>query len=108
MRDRRRTVATSPHDLYVGCARDGGIASGRRIGVLEPGMRADLVVLDPDHSALAGDDIETTIDRWIIAGAGCVRDVFVGGTPVITEGRHRDDAAIRRRYQVTMNRLWSR
>jgi formimidoylglutamate deiminase len=108
LRDRRRTVATSPQDLYVQCARDGGVASGRPIGMLAPGMRADLVVLDPDHSALAGGDVETIVDRWIIAGGGCVRDVFVGGEHVVVAGSHKAGPAIRRRYAVTMNNLWNR
>jgi len=107
LRDRRRTVATSPQDLYVQCARDGGVASGRPIGALAPGMRADLVVLDPDHSALAGGDVETIVDRWIIAGGGCVRDVFVGGEHVVVAGSHKDGPGIRRRYAVTMNNLWN-
>jgi len=108
LRDQRRTVGSSPHDLYVACARDGGVASGRPIGALAPGMRADLVVLDPDHSALAGGDVETIVDRWIIAGNGCVRDVYVGGKAVITQGTHPDATSIRRRYQKTMKHLWDR
>ncbi len=84
------------------------MASGRPIGTLAPGMRADLVVLDPDHSALAGGDTATIMDRWTIAGNGCVRDVYVGGNPVIIERQHKDAAAILRRYQATMKRLWNR
>lgn len=107
LRDRRRTVTPSPHERFVACARDGARASGRPIGALAPGKRADLVVLDPEHSALAGGDRETLIDRWIVAGgAACVRDVYVGGNAVIRERIHRDEAAIRKRYAATMKRLW--
>ena len=107
LRDRRRTITPSPHDRYLACARDGGRACGRPIGELAAGMRADLVVLDPDRSALAGGDLQTLVDRWIVAGGGsCVRDVYVGGTQVIHDRTHRDGRAISRRYAATMQRLW--
>jgi formimidoylglutamate deiminase len=107
LRDRRRTVTPSPHDLYVACARDGARASGRPVGEIAVGKRADLVVLDPEHSALTGGDRETLIDRWIIAGgAACVRDVYVGGDHLIREGKHRNAYAIRTRYAAAMKRLW--
>jgi formimidoylglutamate deiminase len=109
LRDRRRTVTPSPHERFVACARDGARASGRPIGEIAIGKRADLVVLDPDHSALAGGDRETLLDRWIIAGgAACVRDVYVGGACVVRERVHHDEIAIRRRYAATMRRLWER
>jgi len=107
LRDRRRTVTSSPHALYVSCARDGARASGRPIGEIAVGRRADLVVLDPNRSALAGNDTQTIVDRWVIAGnAACVRDVFIGGKAVVIEGVHREAAAIYARYAATMKRLW--
>jgi formimidoylglutamate deiminase len=107
LRDRRRDVTPSPNELYVACARDGARACGRPLGELAAGKRADLVVLDPTHPALAGGDRETLLDRWIVAGgAACVRDVYVGGDHLIREGTHRNAPAIHTRYTATMNRLW--
>ena len=64
------------------------------VRALEPGARADWIVLDPDHPALA----EQTSATWLSSAVFCehgetpVRDVFVGGERVIHERRHRDEA----------------
>ena len=67
----------------------GAQASGRAIGKIAPGSRADIVSLDDRHPSLmarSGDDI---LDGWIFAGDNSVvRDVWVGGKHLVHEGRH--------------------
>jgi formimidoylglutamate deiminase len=76
--------------IFVQAAR----AAGRTVGALEQGGRADWIVLDSDHPALA----EQTSATWLSSAVFCehgetpVRDVFVGGERVIHERRHRDEA----------------
>jgi formimidoylglutamate deiminase len=105
LRSRRRTIAPSPHALYVDAARFGGRALGRPVGTLTAGARADFVVLDAADPALCG-DIATLLDRYVIAGGRhALRDVYVGGVRVVEAGRHERREAIARRYCATLAKL---
>lgn len=92
---RSRAVAAARPGQSVGAAlwraalTGGTQAMHRRMGMLAPGMRADLVVLDAAHPALdelAGDDL---LDALVFAtDATPVRDVMVGGRWQVRDGRH--------------------
>jgi formimidoylglutamate deiminase len=92
--------------LYEHALAGGAQASGRNIGALAVGKRADIVVLDnshPDLCAVSG-------DRWLdamtfVAGKSAISDVFVGGTQVVASGRHLKREAITTRYKRVMQRL---
>jgi len=84
----------------------GAQALGQPVGALEVGRRADIVVLDDDHPALAGRQGDGALDSWIFSGGrSCVRDVYVGGQHVIESGRHRDEDAILQTFRSTLDRL---
>jgi formimidoylglutamate deiminase len=69
-------------------------------------MRADFIVLDPDHPALAGGDFATIIDRYVISGGkSAVRDVFAGGIHVVQHGHHVRREPIARRFLETIRHL---
>jgi formimidoylglutamate deiminase len=92
---RTRNVAAGPHRrstgraLLEGAWSGGAAACGRPIGAISVGARADLVILDADHPALAGRAEDELLDSWIFSGEdNPVRDVFVGGRHVVREGRH--------------------
>ena len=58
-------------------------------GRIEPGAIADLVTVGLDGVRLAGAGEPTLLEAIVFAtGAGDVRHVVVGGTPVVSEGRH--------------------
>lgn len=81
-------------------------SSGHPIGTLAPGEHADYQVLDGDAPQFAGVQPEDAIDRWIFSGnRNLVRDVFVGGEQVVSEGRHRDRDAIAAGYREAMRTL---
>jgi formimidoylglutamate deiminase len=108
----RRNVAVSPTQRRVGeflwqAALQGGAqASGRPVGALAPGMRADLLVLDDDHPNLAGAAPEDVLGTFIFAGNdNLVRDVLAGGRWVVRDGRHIDQDAIVRRYKQALAEL---
>jgi formimidoylglutamate deiminase len=89
-------------------AREGGAqALAQRSGVLRPGMRCDLVELDPNHPALAGQTPETVLDAWIFSTSSdtVVRTVVVGGRVVVEQGRHPLEEEARRRVDWQMRRL---
>ena len=81
-------------------------SSGQPIGALAQNAGADFVVLDTDAPQFAGVTAADAIDRWIFSGnRNLVRDVHVGGTQVVADGRHRDRDAIAARYRDAMRTL---
>jgi formimidoylglutamate deiminase len=109
---RERNVLASAHRDSVGgtlwdaAARGGAQALGRAAGVLAPGARADLVVIDGNHVDLAGRDGDAVLDALVFGGGrGLVRDVMVGGRWVVREGRHPAREAVAARYRARVGRL---
>ncbi len=105
----RRNVAALPGTrsigagLYRAALAGGAQALGRPIGALSAGCRADLVVLDGDHPLLVGRAGDVLLDSWIFSGnQNVVRDVIVGGRPVVTQGRHVDEDAIAAEFRATV------
>jgi formimidoylglutamate deiminase len=77
-------VASTGAMLWRRACEAGARASGRAIGSLEPGRRADIVVLGPGHA---------------------VRDVMVAGRWLVQEGRHFAETAITAGYKRAINKL---
>jgi formimidoylglutamate deiminase len=102
----RRPGASTGAGLYRRALAGGAQASGRDIGALAAGRRADLVVLDPDHPALVGRNGDALLDAWIFNGSGNpVRDVMVGGRWVVRDRVHCRAPAIAAAYRATVTRL---
>ena len=111
LRTERRNVAAGTGDrstgrtLLEGALFGGARACARPIGVIERGARADLVVLDGSHPALAGREGDAVLDAWVFAGDDTpVRDVMVGGRWVVRDGRHVRQARIVERYREVARR----
>jgi formimidoylglutamate deiminase len=109
---RRRNIAataSSPSPgaaLYRAALAGGAAASGRRAAGLAPGERADLVVLDADAPFLAGRTGDTLLDALVFGGdAHPIRDVYVGGRPVVVDRRHPGEAVIFERFRRALARL---
>ena len=87
VREGSRAAGTT---LWLEAAAGGGRALGREMGAIAKGMRADLVVLDPQHPNLASRSGDGIANALIFAGGehGMVRDVMVGGKWTVREGRH--------------------
>ena len=113
LRDRQRVRLAAPGQsvgerLYAEALAGGAQASGRRIGRLEAGARADWIVLDETDPMLAFADTETTLDRVLFSGPTLpIKDVWIGGQRVVRHGRHVKRDAIGRRFIATMQRLTS-
>ena len=84
----------------------GAQALAHPAGVIETGGRCDLVELDAEHPALAGQVSEGVLDAWIFSGAceTLVRTVLVAGRQVVSGGRHPVHDAARRRVDAVMRR----
>jgi formimidoylglutamate deiminase len=94
--------------LYEHALAGGAQASGRSIGALAVGKRADIAVLDDTHPDLCG----VSGDRWLdattfVAGKSVISSVYVGGRQVVSDGRHLRRAEITERYRGVVKRLAS-
>jgi formimidoylglutamate deiminase len=92
--------------LWRSATEGGAQATGRPVGRLAAGYRADLLVLDgssPDLAALRG-------DQWLDAlvfgpEPGLIRDVMVNGRWRVQGGRHARDEEIGERYRRVVSGL---
>ncbi len=111
LRDRgRNRMAMQPGScgraLYDGALAGGARASGRKIGRLATGYRADILSLDANHPALLGRRDDGWLDGWVFAAAGqVIDDVWVGGVHVVSGGRHHRREAARRAYGRVLARV---
>jgi formimidoylglutamate deiminase len=100
----RRNVLTGVNTtcgrfLYQQSARAGGLAIGQPVGVLESGFRADLLELDGNHELLFDQSPDIALDTWIFAGSrSMINSVWVAGNPVIENGLHAGEQALRAAY----------
>jgi formimidoylglutamate deiminase len=92
--------------LYDGALAGGAQALGRAIGSIEPGRRADIVVLAGDHPDLSAGKDDVWLDAYVFtAGRRLVDTVLVGGETIVEHGRHRFHAAITDRYRKVVARV---
>ena len=91
---RRSLAAAGPGEstgmrLYDDALRGGAQASGRRLGKIGEGCRADFIVLDPAHPILVGRSGDRLIDSLIFSGnASSVQEVWIAGKRQVVGGRH--------------------
>jgi formimidoylglutamate deiminase len=92
--------------LWQEALRGGAQASGRRVGALEAGRRADLLVLDCAHPNLDRVEAGDVLGRFLFCGNdNLVRDVLAGGHWVVQGGRHMAQDAIAQRYKQALHQL---
>jgi formimidoylglutamate deiminase len=112
LKNRRRNVlvadggSSTGRTLFERAVGGGARACGRRIGRIEPGYRADLIVLDTESPTLCDRQEDAILDAWIFSGnVGVVSDVFVGGRHVVRRGRCDGDREIAERFRSVMLEL---
>ena len=97
--------ATGAH-LYQQASNGGAQATARLTGKIQSGYRADFVVIDNHHPRLYGRKKDDMIDSWIFSGNdNPVTDVFVGGSRVIADGQHENEAQINKTFKTTVDQL---
>jgi formimidoylglutamate deiminase len=75
-------------ELFARALSGGGQALGIRAG-LEPGTRADFVVLDDSHPRIVGHGTATLLDALVFGTSRFpIREVRVAGRTVVRDGRH--------------------
>jgi formimidoylglutamate deiminase len=109
----RNVLAGKPHQstgrrLFEVAAAAGARAIAQPQGAIAKGLRADIVILDPDHPSLIGRSGDSILDSWIFSGGNaCVKDVYVGGKQVVKERRHVEEEKITERFRKALIRLHS-
>ncbi len=92
--------------LWRGALAGGARAVAQPVGALAIGNRADLLVLDREHPALAGRSGDRILDSLVFGDArGAIRHVMVAGRWTVRDGGHRDEARIARAYRAALRRL---
>jgi len=108
---RARALLASDDAPFVGAnlfahAVDGGAQALGVSAGLAAGHAADIVTLDLDHSAFAGTDDATLLDRWIFAArAGAIDSVWRAGVKRVEHGRHVEAEAVGTAYRACVARL---
>ncbi|MGK5020224.1 formimidoylglutamate deiminase [Janthinobacterium lividum] len=112
LQGQQRNVAATSDERHVGdylwqaALRGGAQASGRKLGALAPGCRADLLVLDEAHVNLCGVAIADVLGSFLFCGNdNLVRDVLCGGQWQVRGGRHVAHDAIAAAYKRTLAQL---
>jgi formimidoylglutamate deiminase len=108
---RRRALAASPGQsagaaLWRQALAGGAQASGREIGRIAVGARADLIMLDGEHPLLDGKSGDRILDALVFAGnSALVQAVLVGGIWQIENGHHPQEERIADRYKRVLRKL---
>lgn len=84
----------------------GGAGAPMRLGRIEPGHRADFVVLDREGPHTLGHDWETLMDAWLVGGdERDIEAVYVGGKRRVERGSVAREAEIRSAYGMAMREI---
>jgi formimidoylglutamate deiminase len=109
LRKKRRGVLAARSEAHVGtrlwrdAAHNGARAIGQAVGEIAVGKRADWLVLDSSHPAMAGAAEDGALDRLLFAGADkAISHVMVGGKWVIKDHRHPADEHVRADFARVM------
>ncbi|MDH3690946.1 MAG: formimidoylglutamate deiminase [Gammaproteobacteria bacterium] len=94
------TGQSSGRRLFDLAVAGGAQACGRKIGRIETGYRADMIVVENDHPILYGRHKDALLDSWIFSGnENLVRDVYTGGRLVVKDGRHINEEHINANFR---------
>jgi formimidoylglutamate deiminase len=90
--------------LYAAALAGGARATGRPVGALQVGHRADWLVLDADHASIAGHAPDSWLSGVVFCehGESPVRDVYAGGEKLVDNRRHRDEERAYAQYRVAL------
>jgi formimidoylglutamate deiminase len=112
LRKKRRVVLATEDESHVGtrlwreAAVSGAQAIGQPVGEIAVGRRADWLVLDAAHPAMAGAAPDAAFDRLLFAGADrAIRGVMVAGRWVVKDHHHAADNGLRGDFARAMKDL---
>jgi formimidoylglutamate deiminase len=81
--------------LFACATTSGATSIGFDGGSLEPGAPADFFTVDLDDPSIAGSTAENLLANIVFSlSRTAIKDVVVGGTRIVTDGRHKDQEDI--------------
>ncbi len=93
--------------LFESATESGARSLSSPGGALELGRAADFFTIDLNDCSVAGASAESLLGHVVFSlERTAVRDVFVGGEPVIHDGRHRLQEQIVREFNEVQRSLW--
>jgi len=95
--------------LLFDCATVNGARSiGSPNGVLDVGKPADFFTVDLNDPSIAGASPDDLLSSIVFsASRAAVREVVVGGKPIVSEGQHLIQEEVVERFGELQKRLWS-
>lgn len=95
--------------LWQKACTDGARVSGRPIGDLAAGKRADVVVLDINSPLFVARSDSSIIDTFVFSGTSeSVRDVMVGGRWLVQDRRHFGETAVAAGYKRALQKMFKK
>jgi formimidoylglutamate deiminase len=92
--------------LFQSATESGARSLSSNCGALEVGRPADFFTVDLNDCSLAGANAESLLGHVVFSlERTAVRDVFIGGEPVIRDGRHRLREEITREFSEVQRNL---
>lgn len=92
-------------NLFNQALLGGNQSCGVALG-LSVGNRADFMVLDDTHPFIGASEPKDVLNRWLFAcSENVVKDVFVAGKQVISEGRHGLDLESRSEFAKVLKKV---
>ena len=90
------------------CATVNGATSiGFKGGEIEPGLSADFFTVDLDDPSIAGASLDNLLSNVVFSlSRTALRDVVVGGKPIVQDGRHIAQEEIVRKFKEAQKKLW--
>jgi len=93
--------------LFTAATQSGADALHAAAGSLETGRAADFFTVDLNDPGIAGAHDDSLLTNIVFcAGRAAIRDVVVGGVPVIADGCHAEQGAVVERFTQLQKRLW--
>jgi formimidoylglutamate deiminase len=102
------TTRSTGRRLFEAAVAGGAQAMGGSwpVGGIRAGERADFVVLDHHHPALAAAQGDSLLDAWLFAADNAaIKTVYCGGLPVVQNGRHLAHEPLSQRYRKVLANL---
>ena len=101
--------AILPADFLFDCATINGARSiGAPSGSIQTGQPADFFTIDLDDPSIAGAAENDLLSAIVFSSSrAAVREVVVGGQPIVSEGQHLIQEEVIERFNDLQRRLWS-
>ena len=94
--------------LFDSATSNGARSIGAPNGSLEVGKPADFFAVDLDDASIVGASTDDLLPAIVFSSSrAAVREVVVGGKPIVSEGRHLIQEEVVERFSELQKRMWS-